>query len=71
MKTHSSVLAWDIPWESPKSRHDLATKQQATTGELLVALTCRVLAEGSHQSPTPPTNPAKCKDKDPSPSSCR
>ena len=32
MATHSSILAWDIPWwatsmESQKVRHDLVTKQ--------------------------------------------
>ena len=37
MSTHSSVLAWEIPWTGepgglqsmgPQKRHDLATKQQ-------------------------------------------
>ena len=57
MATLSSILAWEIPWGSPRSQHDLATKQQTTTGELLVALTCRALAEGSHRTPTPPLPP--------------
>ena len=41
MATHSSILAWEIPWaeksaglqsmELQRVRHDLATKQQITT----------------------------------------
>ena len=34
MATHSSVLAWEIPWIKepgvPRVGHDLATKQQTT-----------------------------------------
>ena len=43
MATHSSILAWEIPWTEesggltahgvPKERHDLATKQQQSYGK--------------------------------------
>ena len=28
MATHSSILAWEIPWTGEPGGHDLATKQQ-------------------------------------------
>ena len=46
MATHSSILAWEIPWteepdglqsmRSQKVRHDLATKQQQRETKVLI-----------------------------------
>ena len=51
MATHSSILAWEIPWaEEPGGlqsmmlqtvRHDLATKQHQPVGETMVSPTQR------------------------------
>ena len=47
MATHSSILAWEIPWAEELGglqsmvlqtvRHDLATKQQQPVGETMVS----------------------------------
>ena len=54
MTTHSSVLAWEIPWteepgelestESQRVRQDLETKQQTTTALSKVVVVCNLLA---------------------------
>ena len=55
MATHSSILAWEIPWTeepSPWSRkrfgHDLATKQQQD-----IALSSKIISENRVSDPPP------------------
>ena len=53
MATHSSILAWKIPWTeepggiqftgSQRVRHDLATKQQVTQGIISLPKDCNRL----------------------------
>ena len=58
MTTHSSILAWEIPWTAEpgwlqsiglqRVRHDLATKQQK---QQQINLSCPTLAPFNHPAP--------------------